>query len=565
MISRTLHPFHAFLPLLMAFSSSNVLSASPLPAGPVATSPAKTAPSSPWVADRGDGTYRNPVLHADYSDPDAIRVGDDFWMTASSFNHVPGLPILHSRDLVNWTLVNHALPALVPAEHFTKPRHGEGVWAPAIRYHDGRFWIFYPDPDFGLYVITATDPRGQWSAPAMLKAGRGLIDPCPFWDDDGRAWLIHGWAKSRAGICNRLTLNEMTPDGTRLLDEGKVVIDGDLLTGWRTVEGPKLYKRDGWYYVFAPAGGVGEGYQAVFRSRDIRGPYENRIVLAQGATPINGPHQGAWVSTPSGQDWFLHFQEMPAHGRVVHLQPMRWLKDGWPVMGDDTDGDGTGEPVLTHAKPDTASQPACEPATGDRFDGEKLGLQWQWQGNPGADWAKLRGGASPSLRLRAVTMPQPDSLWMATNLLMQKIPAPAFSAEVTLRLHADESGHQAGLIVFGYDYGWIGLRRTQTGGTELVQVMCPHADKAGKETVIAKTQWASDRSVNLRVSMDKTLACRFAYRDAGATGAFTPFGETFQASSSRWVGGKVGLFCAASAGSNPDGGYADFESFTVSR
>lgn len=292
-------------------------------------------PSSPavaalWIADRGDGTYRNPVLHADYSDPDAIRVGDDYWMTASSFGHAPGLPILHSRDLVNWTLVDHALPRLVPETHFATPRHGEGVWAPSLRYHDNKFWIFYPDPDFGLYVITATDPRGQWSKPHLLKAGRGMIDSCPLWDDDGRAYLIHGWAKSRAGINNLLTLHEMSPDGLRILDEGTVVIDANLMPGWRTLEGPKLYKRDGWYYVFAPADGVAEGYQAVFRARDIRGPYENRIVLEQGATPINGPHQGAWIETPTGEHWFFHFQEIEAHGRVVHLQPMRWRDDGCP-------------------------------------------------------------------------------------------------------------------------------------------------------------------------------------------------------------------------------------------
>src|SRR3954466_6166701 len=105
--------------------------------------------SQVWVADNGDGTYKNPILYADYSDPDAIRVGDDYWLTASSFSHVPGLPILHSRDLVNWRLVAHALPRLVPEEAFRLPQHGKGVWAPAIRYHAGKFWIYYPDPDFG--------------------------------------------------------------------------------------------------------------------------------------------------------------------------------------------------------------------------------------------------------------------------------------------------------------------------------------------------------------------------------------------------------------------------------
>ena len=527
---------------------------------------ASPAAASPWVADQGDGTYRNPVLHADYSDPDAIRVGDDYWMTASSFGHVPGLPILHSRDLVNWTLVNHALPALVPVDHFARPRHGEGVWAPALRHHAGRFWIFYPDPDFGLYVITTDDPRGTWSEPRLLLAGRGLIDPCPLWDNDGRAWLIHGWAKSRSGINNRLTMHEMSPDGTGVLDEGRVVIDGDQLPGWRTLEGPKLYKRDGWYYVFAPAGGVAEGYQAVFRSRAILGPYENRVVLAQGGTRVNGPHQGAWVDTPGGKDWFFHFQEMPAHGRVVHLQPMSWRADGWPVMGDDADGDGTGEPVLAHAKPDLPRQPAREPATSDDFVGGHPGRQWQWQGNPDVDWILPRAEAATEagLRLRAVPATAADSLWLAPNLLMQKFPAPSFMAETTLAFDDLAAGGRAGLIVFGYDYGWIGIRRGADGRAELVQALCAEAHKGGVERVVASIPWPEGRAVRLRVTVAADLTCRFFYREAGGEGDFEALGEAFTASSSRWVGAKFGLFCAGPAGAtDEDAGAADFAAFTV--
>lgn len=525
--------------------------------------PSASLISAPWVADQANGTFKNPVLHADYSDPDVVRVGDDYWMTASSFSHVPGLPILHSRDLVNWTLVNHALANLVPVEHFGTPRPGEGVWAPSIRYHAGLFWIFYPDPDFGIYVITATDPRGKWSAPHLLKGGRGLIDSCPLWDDDGRAWLVHGWAKSRAGINNRLTVHEMSPDGKRLLDEGRVVIDGDQMPGWRTIEGPKLYKRDGWYFIFAPAGGVAEGYQAVFRSRKIEGPYENRIVLAQGDTPVNGPHQGAWVDTPRGQHWFFHFQEIEAHGRVMHLQPMRWREDGWPVMGEDADGDGTGQPVLRYTKPDLPMQAEAVPATSDDFKGGLPGLQWQWQGNPGASWILApQGGASrDGLRLRAVLAPDARSLWLAGNLLMQKFPAPVFSAEVTLALEARAEGERAGLIVFGYDYGWIGLRRVAGGGVELVQALCAKADKGGEETVAATVPWPTGRAVKLRVTVSANRRCSFAYRDA-ESGGLVGLGESFVATSSRWVGAKVGVFASAPAGTAQTG-HADFARFVV--
>lgn len=559
-------PSRVFLPLLMALALPCVLSASSIPVQAVVVRPASSGQFAPWVADRGDGTYQNPILYADYSDPDAVRVGDDFWMVASSFSHVPGLPILHSRDLVNWTLVNHALPALVPLAHFALPRHGEGVWAPAIRHHAGRFWIFYPDPDFGIYVITAEDPRGGWSEPQLLKGGRGLIDPCPFWDDDGRAWLIHGWAKSRAGFANRLTLSEMSADGARLLDEGRVVIDGDLLPGWRTLEGPKMYKRDGWYYVFAPAGGVGEGYQAVFRARELHGPYENRIVLAQGGTPVNGPHQGAWVDTPAGVDWFLHFQELPAYGRVVHLQPMRWREDGWPVMGADADGDGTGEPVLVHAKPAFARGPAQAvrvPATSDHFEGRQLGLQWQWQGNPRAGWAELGGGGRPGLRLQAVPARDEASLWTAPNLLMQKFPAPEFGVEVTLDAFAPAvAGERAGLIVFGYDYAWIGLQRLEDGGVELVLASCRQAQKGGVEGVLAKVPWTAGKVV-LRVSVGVAASARFSYR-AEDSDVFLPLGGAFQASSSKWVGAKVGVFASAPVG-GLRAGHADFSRFEVTK
>ena len=205
-----------------------------------------------WSPDLGDGAYRNPIIHADYSDPDAIRVGDDYWMTSSSFGHVPGLPILHSRDLVNWELVAHALPRLAPEDAFRTPQHGKGVWAPAIRFHGGKYWIYYPDPDFGLYVVTAADPRGPWSAPVLVKGGRGLIDPCPLWDNDSRVYLIHGWANSRANVKNVLTLLELDAGGTMVIANFGYVINGDKLPGYTTLEGPKLYQRNGWYYVFAP-------------------------------------------------------------------------------------------------------------------------------------------------------------------------------------------------------------------------------------------------------------------------------------------------------------------------
>ena len=523
-------------------------------------------PTAPWVADRGDGTYQNPVLFADYSDPDAIRVGEDYYLTASSFLCAPGLPILHSKDLVNWTIINHVFAQQPPFDHFSKPRHGQGVWAPAIRQHDGKFWIFYPDPDFGIYVTTATDPAGTWSAPFLLMPGKGLIDPCPFWDDDGTLYLIHGWAKSRAGIANLLTLHKLRADGREVLDAGEIIIDANKMPGWNTLEGPKLYKRDGWYYVFAPAGGVATGYQAVFRSKKLSGPYEARNVLDQGTTAINGPHQGAWVDTGTGEDWFLHFQDRGPQGRVIHLQPMAW-KDGWPVIGSDPDGDGKGEPFLTHKKPNVGrTHPITAPQDSDEFDSPALGLQWQWNANPRADWVSL--SAKPgSLRLASVPAPatrndgspSPDSIYDAPNFLLQKFAAPEFTATTVLDFSSEADGETAGLTVFGYNYAVLGLHRSGTE-TKLVLRVNIDANKPGSQERETASIVAPSGPVYLRITVDAKSLCRFSYSFDNEK--FTAIGEPFQATVDRWIGAKFGLIATAPAGSIKTG-HADFGWFHV--
>ncbi len=294
-------------------------------------------------------TYTNPIIHADYSDPDVCRAGDDYYMTASSFNCIPGLPILHSKDLVHWELVNYALREQKPLAVFNKPQHGNGVWAPAIRFHNGEFYIYWGDPDFGIYMIKAADPLGEWSEPVLVKEGVGLIDPCPFWDEDGNAYISFAFAGSRAGNKSVLLMSKLSSDGTHTIGESRIVFDGH--EKHPTVEGTKLYRRNGYYYIFAPAGGVATGWQLVLRSKNIWGPYDEKIILAQGNTAVNGPHQGAWVDTPAGEDWFIHFQDKGAYGRIVHLQPMVWKND-FPVIGNDADGDGTGEPMMEWKAPE---------------------------------------------------------------------------------------------------------------------------------------------------------------------------------------------------------------------
>ncbi|WP_288379707.1 glycoside hydrolase 43 family protein [uncultured Massilia sp.] len=524
-------------------------------AGAVHAAPANV----PWVADLGNGKYQNPILNADYSDPDAVRVGDTYYMTASSFNSAPGLPLLTSKDLVNWTLVGHALPKQAPVEHFSVPRTGAGVWAPSLRHHDGKFWIFYPDPDHGIYVTTATSFTGPWSEPHLLLPGKGIIDPAPLWDEDGKAWLVHAWAKSRAGKNNIITLRSMSPDGKRLLDsEGKVIVDGNKLPGYRTLEGPKLYKHEGWYYVFAPAGGVEEGWQSVFRSRRIDGPYEDRIVMEQGPTHINGPHQGAWMRAQDGKDWFVHFQDRKAYGRVTHLQPMTW-KDGWPIIGQEGPKAGVGNPVTEWVKP-VAGQPVAVPPTTDEFAGKTLGLQWQWNANPQAGWHSLT--ARPGfLRLPVAAFPETRGyVRAAPNILTQKLPATAFTVDTRIELQKAADGDRAGLILNGQTYAAIGLRR-QNGALQLVYTVCEPVKPRCQETetvLLAK----APNTVNLRMTMAEGAQARFFYSVDGKD--FTPAGASFAATKGHWVGAQMGLYSASDA-ARASGAHMDVDYFRVSR
>ena len=491
-------------------------------------------------------TYTNPIIYADYSDPDVVRVGDDFYLTASSFNCVPGLPILHSKDLVNWRIIGHALPQQIPADVFAKPQHGNGVWAPAIRFHRGYFYIFYGDPDFGIYMLKARNAPGPWSRPLLVRQAKGWIDPAPFWDDDGNAYLVHAWANSRSGIKSILTINRMSADGTRLLDEGTMVFDGRA--NHPTIEGPKLYKRNGYYYIFAPAGGVTSGWQTVLRSKNIYGPYEDRIVMDQGRTSVNGPHQGGWVELKSGESWFVHFQDRGAYGRIVHLQPLTW-KDDWPVIGVDADGDGKGEPVASYRKPNVGrTYPVQSPQTSDEFGKRRLGLQWQWHANPAENWLSFE-----ERRLSLSAIPWPDdtrNLWTVPNLLLQKLPAREFTATTVIDAAHLRDGERSGLIIMGREYSYLAVLKSGSG-VRLIRVT--GTSEEGTLTLKSPT-------VYLRVTVTDEANCEFSFSRDGKS--FETLGEGFKAKPGMWIGAKVGLFALGSAES-PTRGHADYLWFRI--
>ncbi len=507
-------------------------------------------------AGRQKSVYTNPVLHSDYSDPDVVRSGDDYYMVASSFNCVPGLPLLHSTDLVAWELKGYALWRLQPEDYYSSVRHGGGVWAPCIRAHNGEFYIFYPDPDYGIFMVKSSDPEGPWSDPVTVISGSGLIDPSPLWDDDGNAYLAYAFAGSRAGVKSVLMVTRMNPDGTSVFGDPVMVFDGH--DDNPTVEGPKFYKRNGWYYLFAPAGGVTNGWQLALRSKNVFGPYEARRVMQQGSTEINGPHQGAWVTTPEGEDWFIHFQDRGPYGRVVHLQPMKWVGD-WPVIGIDEDGDGIGEPVLSFSRPETKKGNAGVSMLYDeKFDGSSIPSEWQWQANPSLTWG-YPSEAYGFYRLNC--MVRPDSmrnLWDIPNVLLRKLPAEKFTATATVKCNLRSDGEETGMVVMGLDYQYISLRRTD-GRLMLRVVRCTDADSGNNEVELFSREVGSGE-IFFRLTVEAGAICRFSYSINETE--YIDAGEPFAARQGMWTGAKIGFFALRDGRSN-DAGSIDLQCFSI--
>ena len=528
----------------------------------------------------GDGTYTNPVINADYSDPDVCvgASGEDYYMTASSFQCVPGLPILHSKDLVNWEIINYALTSLYEGDeallqHFSTPQHGAGVWAPSIRLHDGWYYIYWGDPDFGVYMVKTQDPAGKWEAPVCVIKGQGYIDTCPLWDEDGRCYLVNGWANSRSKFASVLTVRELSADGTKAIGEPVIVFDGNG-TENRTCEGPKFYKRDGWYWIMCPAGGVPTGFQLAMRSKSPYGPYEHKIVLAQGKTNINGPHQGGWVHTKYGEDWFLHFQDKEAYGRVVHLNPVDW-STGWPIMGQ------KGEPVSTYRKPKSASSVIVNPVESDEFNAPTLGKQWQWQAN----YDEKFGTATAFGTYRLYTYKLSEgwkNLWQVPNMLLQKTPADEFTVTTKIRMTSKSDGQMGGLIMMGLDYSALVVKRVGKS-FQLLQLTCKDADKGNAQTekLIATLKPTAEDKVDYKPGIHEDIYLRLTVSNDAAGVAhggkpmvrfawsldgkkFQTCGDDFTMRQGKWIGAKFG-FVSVETDPKCDRGWLDADWIRITK
>ena len=501
--------------------------------------------------------YRNPILFADYSDPDAIRDGNNYYLIASTFHFVPGIPILQSPDLVHWTILGHAVQRLDldsnmnSRYNLTDGANGyaAGIWAPAIRKHNGLFYIYFPTPTEGIFVTTASQITGPWTPPQAVIAQPGLEDPCPFWDDDGQAYLIH----SRKGA-GPLILHRMSPDGLHVLDEGKVIVEDRQ--NLPTLEGPKLYKRHGWYYIFAPYGGVATGKQAVLRSHSLYGPWEQRTVLAQGDTAISGPHQGAYVETPSGQGFFLHFQSRGAHGRIVHLEPVTW-QDDWPIIGAPIPGSTAGQPVPSGELPaPSRPAPAASIQTSDEFTRPTLGPQWEWNHNPDDTHWSLT--ARPGY-LRLIPA-QADGLLAARNTLTQSMQDNSFEFTVRLDISRLAPSTHAGLAML--EKTASGLEIVQNGYKRQLQYFALASSASGTafgppsaaapETIPGPALTQS--TLQLRAHIEGDTATYFYSLDDGHS--FQPLGPPTPIHFSWWKGSRPALFAWTTA---PTPGHADID------
>lgn len=481
------------------------------------------------------------IVYADYSDPDVCEgTQGDYWLTASSFQCVPGLPILHSNDLIHWNLVNYALPEVPYPQSFLAtqptplpPQHGKGVWAPSLRKHDDTYYIYWGDPDHGVWMVKTTDPAGCWDDPVLVVPGKGIIDPTPLWDDDGRCYLVNAWAASRCGFNSVLTVRELSHDGTSAIGHPIMIYDGQP-DGNHTIEGPKLYKRDGWYYILAPAGGVEDGWQVALRSRSIYGPYESRIMFHR-----DGLHQGGLVNVADAsgrgdRGAFVCFRDQGPYGRVLYLLDVQW-RDGWPTM----------------RMPDIV---------GPKHKSVRLGgderLRWQWHSNytdtfgfPTPDGMRIYGyNVSETFR----------NLWEVPNLYLRKFEGEVFSDTLCLTVTAKTDGQQSGVVVMGRDYCRLSVE-LRDGQFLLQQIVCTDADQGGMEQATMLCEVPTRRyaagakdnyecHVNFVVTCQKGALCCFSYSLDGQS--YTPVEQTFQARVGKWIGAKYGIFSIAPHGAD---------------
>ena len=527
-------------------------------------------PSAPatWIADNGDGSYTNPLFYDEFSDPDLIRVGDDYYLTGTTMHSMPGLPVLHSRDLVNWELKGYALTELNlgPENRLEEGEtiYGQGIWAPSFRYHNGTFHIFANVNGQTTQHFTATDPAGPWTHRAMK---RSLHDLSVLFEDDGRAFVVWGYREIRFAQLNE-TLDDIVP-GTE-----RVLIPADAGFG----EGAHFYKFKGRYYIscsnYDPI-----GYMACARADRIEGPYEITTISAEetfgtgngwriagmgwgefgefdlhppqrhqmGAIPL---HQGGIVDTPAGEWWAVSMTDQNSLGRLTALSPLTW-QDGWPYFG--LPGNLLRTP-RTWVKPtmDEPSPIQTPYQRDDTFDGPAVANVWQWNHVPVADAWSL--DSRPGF-LRLQSLPASD-FWFARNTLTQRAMGPESIATTIVDPTGLEPGGRGGLALVNYPYAVLGITREADGGLVLERIDQNAADR------ISLPLSADTNRIWLRAHCNfDTEQAVLSYSTDGET--FVPVGAPFTTifQLQTFQGVRYGLFNYTTATNSS--GHLDFDEFMV--
>lgn len=499
---------------------------------------ASSAPKT-WTADNGNGTYSNPLFYDEFSDPDLIRVGEDYYLTGTTMHAMPGLPVLHSKDLVNWEFLSYAADRLDFGPEYRlengKEIYGQGVWAPSFRYCNGTFYIFDNIRGQPTQLFHSRSPAGPWTRTPMKRA---FHDLSILFDDDGKTYVIWGYRNIMMAQLNEDLTDEVP--GTE-----RTIIPSSAGMG----EGSHFYKINGKYYITS-AWYLGTMRMPCARADRPEGPYEVLPAISQGedfGIAHGAMHQGGIVSTPSGEWWGFSMMDFNSLGRLTGLSPVTW-KDGWPYFG--LPGN-LGRTPRTWVKPNTGhvSRPSAPYERNDDFSGTKLKPVWQWNHAP--DDSRWSLTERPGY-LRLHSLPAPD-FWRARNSLTQRAIGLESTPTAVLDAAGMEPGDMAGLGLLNSPYAWIGVRRT---GDELT---VEQYDQKSGETVRAPVR--SGR-VWLRAQCSfATEKARFSYSTDGKrfTGLGSPFAMVFQLKTFQGV--RYSLFHFNTGGS--PGGYADFDRFTV--
>lgn len=497
--------------------------------------------------DQGDGTYVNPVLPGDYSDPDVIRVGDDYYAISSTLHCSPGMAVLHSKDLVNWRMIGHVvndLTSIGPEYNYNRMnRYGRGVWAGAIRFHKDKYWVYFFTPDEGLFMSTAADPAGPWEPLHQVWEVSGWDDCCPFWDDDGQGYFV---ATNFADNYN-IHLFKLSEDGKELLHDSDTIIHQH-----KGSEANKLYKINGTYYYFHSEvvrreAGMEVRVVMMLRAEHIYGPYEEKeLIHTHGMEIDREPNQGGLVQTVSGDWYFISHQGTGGYyeGRTLHLLPVTWV-DGWPIIGNDTDGDGIGEMVWGGRKP-INGLPVTVLSTNDDFERAVLEPYWEWNHQPRANkWSLAERPGY--LRLHACQPIDKDNFFTVCNVISQRAFRTAHNvATVIIEISGMADGQEAGLCHFAQTYCKIGVQ--QQNGTRVLKFNHSGTITWGPElsrcTLWLRSVWNID-GIN-----------RFEYSVDGVH--FTSFGDAYQLGWGNYRGDRIGLY---SYNCESEQGYIDVDQF----